>query len=141
LAIYSQQTNNLMNETVTGTQPFISLLVASAVQNGSVLNTGAAHSNHTMVVTSSAGVSAGSVQLQGSLDGVSWFNMGTAVSTTTGSTVFTPVVVTGDCSVENGLDAWCPQADWGYRTMLSGDAVVPPKAAVPMGVPSPVGPS
>ncbi len=48
----------------------------------------------TMVVTSWAGVSAGSVQLQGSLDGTSWFNLGTAVSTSTASTVFTPAVET-----------------------------------------------
>jgi hypothetical protein len=46
------------------------------------------------VVTSGAGVSAGSVQLQGSLDGTNWYNLGSAVSTTTASTVFTPVIVT-----------------------------------------------
>jgi len=48
-----------------------------------------------MVVNSSAGVSAGSVQAQTSLDGVNWANAGTAVSTTTASTVFPPVVLTG----------------------------------------------
>jgi len=46
-----------------------------------------------MVVTSGPGVSAGTVQLQGSLDALNWYNLGTAVSTTTASTVFPPVVI------------------------------------------------
>jgi hypothetical protein len=46
-----------------------------------------------MVVTSGAGVSAGSVQLKGSLDGVNWFNLGTAVTTNAANTTFAPVVI------------------------------------------------
>lgn len=46
-----------------------------------------ARANPTMVVVTSAGVTAGAVQLQGSLDGVNWFNIGTAISTTTASAV------------------------------------------------------
>ena len=49
--------------------------------------------NAVMVVTTSAGVSAGSVQCQGSLDGTNWFSLGSAVSTSAASTT-TQVVVT-----------------------------------------------
>jgi hypothetical protein len=70
-----------------------SLGAASAVGPGTVLDAGGCLSNHAMVVTSSAGVTAGAVQLQGSLDGSTWFNMGNPVSTTTANTTFTPIVV------------------------------------------------
>jgi hypothetical protein len=49
--------------------------------------------NHTLAVTSSAGVSAGAVQFQGSLDGVNWFNLGSPVTTNTASTTFAPVMI------------------------------------------------
>lgn len=49
--------------------------------------------NHTMVVVAGAGVTAGSVQLQGSLDSISWFNLGTAQATTAAGT--TATFVTG----------------------------------------------
>jgi hypothetical protein len=70
-----------------------SLSAVSAAGSGAVLDAGDCMSDHTMVVTSSAGVTAGAVQLQGSLDGVNWFNLGSAVSTTTASTTFAPVVI------------------------------------------------
>jgi hypothetical protein len=78
-----------------GLAPIQSLSAVSAVgpgaaQDGLVIRTVAV-----MVVNSGAGVSAGSVQCQGSLDSISWFSLGSAVSTTTESTVFAPVVVTG----------------------------------------------
>jgi hypothetical protein len=62
--------------------------------SGAELDGGVIRANAIMVVNSSAGVSAGSVQLQGSLDGTNWFNLGSAMSTSTASTVFTPVVET-----------------------------------------------
>jgi hypothetical protein len=78
---------------VTGLPAQISIGSQSTTGPGGTLDGGACRSNHTMVVSSSAGVSAGSVQLEGSLDGLSWFNMGAAVSTITASTTFAPVVV------------------------------------------------
>jgi hypothetical protein len=45
-----------------------------------------------MVVTTSAGVSAGSVQAQGSLDGTNWYSVGSAVTTSAASTTTTVVV-------------------------------------------------
>jgi hypothetical protein len=51
-----------------------------------VLDGGVVRLNAVLAVTTSAGVSAGAVQLQGSLDGTNWFNLGSAVTTTTAST-------------------------------------------------------
>jgi hypothetical protein len=80
----------------SGLAPVVSLSGKSAtssvpvVLDGTVVRTNAA-----MVVTSSSGVSAGAVTLQGSLDGTNWFALGSAVSTSSASTTFTPVVQTG----------------------------------------------
>jgi hypothetical protein len=76
-----------------GIAPATSLTNVSAVSSGTALDGLSLRSTVAMVLNSSAGVSAGSVQLQGSLDNVNWYNLGTAVSTTTASTVFAPVVV------------------------------------------------
>lgn len=84
---------NLQEEISYGTQGFTSLSAVSAVGPGVVLNGGACRSSHTIVVASSPGVSAGAVQLQGSLDGINWFNLGAAINTNTASTTFAPVVV------------------------------------------------
>jgi hypothetical protein len=51
------------------------------VQQGVSLNGGACRANHVLVVTTSSGVSAGAVQLLGSLDGVNWYDLGSPVST------------------------------------------------------------
>jgi hypothetical protein len=45
------------------------------------------------VVQTSAGVSAGSVVFEGSLDIVSWFPIGSAVTTSSASTVYTAVEI------------------------------------------------
>lgn len=63
--------------------------------NGTAINGGTVRGTAYMVVTSGAGVSAGAVQLQGSLDGVNWFNLGSAVTTNAASTTFAPVIVSG----------------------------------------------
>lgn len=62
---------------------------------GTAVDGGVAHANAQMVVTSGAGVSAGSVQMQGSLDNVNWFNIGAAVTTNAANTTFAPILVTG----------------------------------------------
>jgi hypothetical protein len=82
--------------TASGTLPFTTLTNLSALNTaGAVQDGGTLHANAIMQVTSGAGVSAGSVQLQGSVDGTNWFNLGTATNTNAASTVFAPVVVTG----------------------------------------------
>jgi len=73
--------------------PLVSLSAVSAAGPGAALDGLVTRSTATIVVSSSAGVSGGSVALQGSLDGSAWFSMGSAISTTTASTVFAPVQV------------------------------------------------
>ncbi|HZY60578.1 MAG TPA: hypothetical protein VFE56_12500 [Candidatus Binataceae bacterium] len=77
-----------------GIAPAVSFTAKSATGPGTALDGLAVRANAVMVVTTSAGVSAGSVRLQGSLDGTNWFSLGSAVSTTAASTT-TQVVVTG----------------------------------------------
>jgi hypothetical protein len=70
-----------------------SLAGASAVNTvGAVADAGEVRANSAMVVVTSAGVTAGAVQLQGSLDATNWFPLGAAVTTNAASTVF-PVFV------------------------------------------------
>lgn len=70
--------------------PVVTSLAAgtSATGAGTALNGNLPHNNHTLVVLTSAGVTAGAVQLQGSLDNVNWFNLGSALSTTAATTVY-----------------------------------------------------
>ena len=77
-----------------GIAPVVSFTSKSTTGAGTALDGLAVRANAVMVVTSSAGVSAGSVALQGSLDNVNWFSLGSAVTTSAASTT-TPVVVTG----------------------------------------------
>lgn len=65
-----------------------SLSAVSAIGAGTALNGYTPHSSHTMVITTSAGVSAGAVALQGSLDNVNWFQIIAPVTTNAASTVF-----------------------------------------------------
>jgi hypothetical protein len=76
-----------------GQPPAVSLTAVSATGPGTALDGLCVRTNAVMAVTISAGVSAGSVQLQGSLDNQNWFSLGSAVSTTTASTT-TAVTVT-----------------------------------------------
>jgi hypothetical protein len=75
-----------------GVPPVVSLTNVSATGAGTALDGLSVRQNATIAVTTSAGVSAGSVQLQGSLDGVNFFDLGSPVSTTAASTT-TQVVV------------------------------------------------
>lgn len=70
-------------------------LTNSGSATGTAVDGRVAHANAQMVVTSGAGVSAGSVQMQGSLDGTNWFNIGSAVNTNAANTTFAPILVTG----------------------------------------------
>lgn len=92
---YQTSNQNTIEAYASGLPPVTSLSAASTVSAGTALDGVVVRPNAVMVVNSSAGVSAGAVQLQGSLDGTNWFSLGSAVSTTTASTVFAPVVETG----------------------------------------------
>ena len=78
-----------------GITPVASLIAQSATSaTPTILDGLSLRTTAIMVVTSSAGVSAGSTQLYGSLDGNAWYTLGSAVSTSSASATFTPVVVT-----------------------------------------------
>lgn len=67
----------------------VSLAAASALNtNGTAIDAGEVRASSILVVATSAGVSAGAVQLQGSLDGVNWYNLGTPLTTNAASAVF-----------------------------------------------------
>ena len=68
--------------------PLVTLNAIAALTNGVAMDNRACRTNHCVVAVSSAGVTAGNVQMQGSLDGVSWFNMGAVVNINAASTVF-----------------------------------------------------
>jgi hypothetical protein len=71
----------------TGVAPLVSLSAKSATSSVPVALDGVViRQNAVMVVTTSAGVSAGSVQMQGSLDGTNWFSIGSPVTTSAAST-------------------------------------------------------
>jgi hypothetical protein len=77
--------------------PFTSMSAVSAVSNGTGVDGGVMRLNHSMAVTTSAGVSAGVVQIQGSLDGTNWFNMPTTSSVTTNAASTTFLVTPPAC--------------------------------------------
>jgi type 1 fimbria pilin len=90
---YIGSNSNTVEAYTAGLPPIVSLSAVSAVGVGAVLDGLAVRQNAVLSVTTSAGVSAGAVQLEGSLDGVHFFNLGSAVSTTAASTT-TAVTVT-----------------------------------------------
>src|SRR5262249_11884389 len=92
MAFYDQNGNALVGYT-QGLQPLVSLTAASAVSSGTALDAVTSGGNAVMPVSPSSGVTAGSVQMQGSLDNASWVSVGAAVSTTTANTT-TAVVAT-----------------------------------------------
>lgn len=77
--------------------PIESLTNVSAAGAGTVLDCIQPQLQQVMVVVSGNGVSAGAVQLQGSLDGSNWFNIGSAVTTSAADTISTPVTGTIPC--------------------------------------------
>jgi hypothetical protein len=93
--MYTDSLGNSLAVYSLGIAPKASLVAQSATSaTPTVLDGLTTRTTAVMVVNSSAGVSAGSVQLMGSLDNVAFYNLGTAVSTTAASTVFPPVVTT-----------------------------------------------
>ncbi len=90
---YQNGVGNTIEAYTTGLQPVKSLSAVSATGGGTALDGIVARSIQTLVVTTSSGVSAGSVQLQGSMDNVSWYSLGSAVTTSAASTT-TAVTVT-----------------------------------------------
>lgn len=76
------------NELGPGGKPFKSIAAGVALANGATWDNGSCRACHTVVAVTSAGVSAGGCQLQGSLDGVNWYPIGVALPCAAASTVF-----------------------------------------------------
>jgi hypothetical protein len=89
---YQGPSGNTVEAYTQGMPPLQSLNAVSAVGAGTVLDGLACRATAVLQVNTSAGVSAGDVQLEGSLDGATFFNLGSAVSTTAASTASTVVV-------------------------------------------------
>lgn len=72
----------------SATSPQQSILNGGAVANGLALDNGASKANHSLVVVTGAGVSAGVVTLQGSNDGSNWFSTASTVTTNAANATF-----------------------------------------------------
>lgn len=92
---YYDSSGNL--QFASGILPFTSMSAVSAVSSGTGTDGGACRLNHCMAVTTSAGVSAGVVQLQGSLDGTNWYNFPATSSVTTNTATTTFLVTPPAC--------------------------------------------
>jgi hypothetical protein len=79
--MFNDPTNSVWNQNTSGVSPAVSLTAVSATGPGTVLDGVVSRLNASMQVLAAGSPTAGSVQLQGSLDGVSWFNLGSAVTT------------------------------------------------------------
>ena len=84
-----------MSNYATRTAPQISLPAGSTTGTGAVLDNNGCCSSHTLVTIASAGVAAGTVQLQGSLDNLNWVNLGTAITLTASTVQTTGAAITG----------------------------------------------
>ena len=62
-----------------------SLAAGSTTGAGSQLDNSGVFANHTLVTITTAGITAGAVQLQGSLDNINWVNLGTPITLTASS--------------------------------------------------------
>jgi purine-cytosine permease-like protein len=89
---YTDPAGNRIAVYSLGIAPAVSISGKSAVNNGTVLDGLTVRSAAVISVTTSSGVSAGAVQLQGSLDSTNWFNLGSAISTTAASSTTQTVV-------------------------------------------------
>jgi hypothetical protein len=83
---YIGANNNTVEAFTQGYPPAVSLTAQSSVQNGTVLDGLCVRANAVISITTSAGVTGGVVALQGSLDGVNFYTLGSPTTTSTAST-------------------------------------------------------
>jgi hypothetical protein len=92
MAISDSQSNAIVQNTY-GIAPLVSLSAVSAVGAGTALDGAVVRQNAVLTVTTGTGVTAGTVMLQGSLDGVNFVALtGASVSTTAASTTYVVTV-------------------------------------------------
>ncbi len=86
---YTNGVGNTIQAYTTGMPPAHSLTAASATNATSkVLDGVVVRTNSILVVVTGTGVSAGAVKIQGSLDGTNWYTIGSALSVSAASTVY-----------------------------------------------------
>jgi hypothetical protein len=90
MALNGLHGNTVASHTM-GYPPLASLTAVSATGAGTALDGLVVRANAVATVTTSTGVSAGSVVLEGSLDGVNYVTLGSAVTTSAASTTSTVV--------------------------------------------------
>jgi len=106
----------------TGVPMIVSLTAGtSATGPGTALNGFVPHSTHTLIVLTSTGVSAGVVQLQGSLDNVNWINMPGVVPNSAGSSVTTNAAATVFAAYVTGVPFQYVRAN--ITTVITGGTV------------------
>lgn len=88
---YQGSNGNTIEAYTPGLPPIKSLNAVSATGAGTALDGLACRANAVLTVTTSAGTSAGSVVLEGSLDGANYVTLGSAVTTSAASTTYTVV--------------------------------------------------
>lgn len=87
---YQNGVGNTIEAITYGLPPLHSLTAASATNATSkVLDGVVVRTNSLLVVVTGTGVSAGAVKIQGSLDGTNWYAIGSPLSVSAASTVYT----------------------------------------------------
>jgi len=85
---YNAANSNTIEAYTSGLPPIKSLSAVSATGAGTALDGLCVRANAVATVTTSAGTSAGSVVLEGSLDGTDFVTLGSAVTTSAASTTY-----------------------------------------------------
>ena len=86
---YVDDFGNEIQAYTTGLPPVHSLTAASATNaTSTVLDGVVMRTNSTLVVVTGTGVSAGDVEIEGSLDGTNWFVIGSALAVSAANTVY-----------------------------------------------------
>jgi hypothetical protein len=87
---YNVGVSNTIEAYTSGLPPVHSLTAASATNAAStVLDGVVVRTNSLLVVVTGAGVSAGDVKVQGSLDGANWYAIGSPLAVSAANTVYT----------------------------------------------------
>jgi hypothetical protein len=88
MSISDSQANAIVQNT-GGIAPLLSLSAVSATGAGTALDGLVVRQNAVAFATTSAGVSGGSVVLEGSLDGTNFVTLGSAITTSAANTTYT----------------------------------------------------
>lgn len=118
---YQNGVGNTIQGYTTGLPPVHSLTAASATNATSTVIDGVVvRTNSILVVVTGAGVSAGAVKVQSSLDGTNWYAIGSPLSVSAANTVYTQTgtvpgryfrAVVSTAITGGSVDAWIGVTD------------------------------